>query len=1447
MKISPRSVLPRHAGHAPPASNLRERCPEPLRRKGLRFRAGLALAIVAASGLAAAPGDPDDALTYFGSRPIYNNGAKVNVIVDDFGWLDAYRVDGIEGQLSATMEEWEANGIKYAAYFALGAVESDEAKAAMGDAGRVMDLDGTPGGYFMWTRQVFVDYMIAAGKTAMDLGAVYFLIDNGAPGLPTLSFDSEIVESFRQYLEANYTTGELAAMGVDDIANFNYRDYLRSAAGGSYTDSASVESSPPNDALWEAWMDNLEAEERAFFVHWTTTLKAYAQANYARDIYLSANRGHTKAWATADVFDFTMSETFLDSLGYPHHNLDDHFKTSLSLGKRFWSWNFPANTGSLNGSNDPYGHLKITQLSKIFAAEVFAAGGLYQIPIDWISYTRDDERLNTLLGATLRFPRLRPELFNLERAGEVAVVYNEAYAIEDASAYATNFSGIMALLGDLHRSYDVVVAAAPGRRAGSDDPLLTSDLSRYKAVVLSKTRYLSDEQVTALSDYVSAGGTVIGLGQVADRDETGSDVSGSRSFDDHFGSDGTSVVGSGRVIALASELGATYHGDLAVADEPTLAGYRSTWTGAVDAYVDYDFTSGLSRMVRTHRYADSDGSLVYHLVNRDIDMPSDVTAQVINGAGSASATARIPDGFSSGAVKVSWMSVESPTAVELAFTESGGVLSFTLPAFEHWGVLKVGSAAAGPQSIDETPEANIDLFTAAGGHRPDKLDAEGDLEFPYWYWKGGNHEAAPWAVPFLASDDMGLATVKLYYRYSSDNANWGAWSLHSSQAVSGENATGSFTFEGPDGEGYYQFRVQAVDTNAQEEVVIARDEAGYGFDETAPGTPSNAAADGFESGAWAEDLTGFTVTWDLPLDSLSGLSAAHIMLTTPSSTLDEESISATTQSWTPDVSGLVPDERHAVQYRVEDAAGNWSSYTELFSFRYGTLPVQDLENVAVAEGDGKLTVTWTNPNDANYSHAAFSYRISGDAGASSQPAGLSPDSAATSYDITGLSNGVAYEVRVNSVSTGGQDGNVIDVPGSYTPQEGAGGGGEPATVAPPTNLALEDNTANVRLTWVDNADNETGYAIERRAQGAVEWTLVASIGENAQAFVDNINIGTETYEYRVKATGASEDSDYSSIESISRSGGGGGGEEQPPAVPTGVSAEDQGDRVRVSWTDASSDETGFNVVRRVQGTGTWFQAGVAPANATSFEDMIDIGSQTYEYRVAAEKGQIASPFSEIAAVNRQVQGAEIGLVAIATGVSSVSLQANALDTVHELRGAVATELGADVGGVRLFRGQTELQDGAATLESVGFADGEQFTVLIGADAGSYAFWQLGRFGDATSGRLSDEDFSGDGVKNFLCYALGIDASMPYAGVGMARIRFADGAWQVECWRNAAASEAEVTAWVSVDQGETWAAMETLGFVSSVAGDPQTGLERLLWTADELEEQHLLVELQVERK
>ncbi|HXG51579.1 MAG TPA: FG-GAP-like repeat-containing protein [candidate division Zixibacteria bacterium] len=59
--------------------------------------------------------------------------------------------------------------------------------------------------------------------------------------------------------------------------------------------------------------------------------------------------------------------------------------------------------------------------------------------------------------------------------------------------------------------------------------------------------------------------------------------------------------------------------------------------------------------------------------------------------------------------------------------------------------------------------------------------------------------------------------------------------------------------------------------------------------------------------------------------------------------------------------------------------------------------------------------------------------------------------------------------------------------------------------------------AEVRLTWRDNSNNETGFKIERRAGSVSGFTLLAVVGENATSYVDRSAVDGVMYCYRVRA------------------------------------------------------------------------------------------------------------------------------------------------------------------------------------------------------------------------------------------------------------------------------------------------------------------------------------------
>ena len=66
------------------------------------------------------------------------------------------------------------------------------------------------------------------------------------------------------------------------------------------------------------------------------------------------------------------------------------------------------------------------------------------------------------------------------------------------------------------------------------------------------------------------------------------------------------------------------------------------------------------------------------------------------------------------------------------------------------------------------------------------------------------------------------------------------------------------------------------------------------------------------------------------------------------------------------------------------------------------------------------------------------------------------------------------------------------------------------------------------LSWIDYSDDETSFEIEREKQFNVSrfraTTIVATLGENTQAYVDASGKGT--YRYRVRALNSAGSSDW---------------------------------------------------------------------------------------------------------------------------------------------------------------------------------------------------------------------------------------------------------------------------------------------------------------------------------
>ncbi|MDO9086612.1 MAG: multicopper oxidase domain-containing protein [Anaerolineaceae bacterium] len=177
------------------------------------------------------------------------------------------------------------------------------------------------------------------------------------------------------------------------------------------------------------------------------------------------------------------------------------------------------------------------------------------------------------------------------------------------------------------------------------------------------------------------------------------------------------------------------------------------------------------------------------------------------------------------------------------------------------------------------------------------------------------------------------------------------------------------------------------------------------------------------------------------------------------------------------------------------------------------------------------------------------------------------------------------------------------------------------TVAPgdPTDLVGELQAGpQISLTWLDNANTETGFEIERNVDGLGFEPLI-TLAADTISYIDTDIVSGSAYVYRV----ASENSAGLSAWAVSNLI-----ETVPPAAPTDLTATlEAGPQVVLNWTDASINETGY-VIERDDGLTGYVLLTTLAANNNTFTDITVLPGSLYMYRIAAENNAGLSEWVE---------------------------------------------------------------------------------------------------------------------------------------------------------------------------------------------------------------------------
>ncbi|MEO1652666.1 MAG: fibronectin type III domain-containing protein, partial [Bacteroidota bacterium] len=205
----------------------------------------------------------------------------------------------------------------------------------------------------------------------------------------------------------------------------------------------------------------------------------------------------------------------------------------------------------------------------------------------------------------------------------------------------------------------------------------------------------------------------------------------------------------------------------------------------------------------------------------------------------------------------------------------------------------------------------------------------------------------------------------------------------------------------------------------------------------------------------------------------------------------------------------------------------------------------------------------------------------------------------------------------------------------------------------------------IRLSWMDNSDNETNFEIQRQRVGVeAEFSTLATVGANITNYQDNDIVKGFIYLYRVRALvipgGAS---DYTLIAGAQAA--------DVPFINNDLTASLTVDNyVNLNWSDpttdtsAINDEVGFIIEREslLDNEGVFFEIGEVESGVTSYTDSTVKGNQLYVYRLRSYNDEGVSPYSNEASIQTAIDtsflipGTPSDLTAEAVSESQITLR-----------------------------------------------------------------------------------------------------------------------------------------------------------------------------------------------
>lgn len=196
-----------------------------------------------------------------------------------------------------------------------------------------------------------------------------------------------------------------------------------------------------------------------------------------------------------------------------------------------------------------------------------------------------------------------------------------------------------------------------------------------------------------------------------------------------------------------------------------------------------------------------------------------------------------------------------------------------------------------------------------------------------------------------------------------------------------------------------------------------------------------------------------------------------------------------------------------------------SAYTTALSITTPQGPAAPSNLAAQAFSPNQINLTWTDNTTSETGYTVERAPDNAGVAGTFAPIATLPVNA-VSYSSTGLTENTRYWYRVRAFTA-------LDV-SAYSALANATTPQSPP--AAPSNLqATALSASSINLSWVDNANNESGFLVERapdNAGSAGTFAQIASVGSNTVAFTSTLLTPVTRYWYRVRSFNTAQNSAY---------------------------------------------------------------------------------------------------------------------------------------------------------------------------------------------------------------------------------------------------------------------------------------------------------------------------------